>query len=106
MRRLLEIEDIEELRTMEGIDDVELRDEIRGLRAGDFVKLTFRTETQPFARETLSVRITSIRGRAFRGKLTQGPTLIGLPELRAGSLVRFTAAHIHSIAKKQATRAK
>src|SRR5207248_1333804 len=38
MRTTIEIENIEEMRRQEGIDDVELRGEIRGLKVGDFVK--------------------------------------------------------------------
>jgi hypothetical protein len=40
MQTSIEIEDIEEMRRAAGIDDVELRRDIRGLRAGDNVKLT------------------------------------------------------------------
>jgi hypothetical protein len=41
MRHTVAIEDIEEMRRQEGIDDVELRKAIRGLHVGDSVKLTF-----------------------------------------------------------------
>jgi hypothetical protein len=95
----LEIEDIQHLRWKEGIEDLELSAEINGLQVGDSVKLTFRTDQESFAGETLLVRITSIRGYTFRGKLAAKPRFIGLSKLRVGSLVRFTAAHIHSIAK-------
>src|SRR5438477_584590 len=54
-----QIENIEELRRREGIDDVELREEVRGLGVGDVVMLTFLTGTNSFAGETLPVRITS-----------------------------------------------
>src|SRR4051794_12299675 len=76
VRNPVEIENIEEMRRREGIEDVELREEIRGLRVGDIVKLTFLTGSHSF--ETLLVRITSIRGAAFRGKLANGPTSAGL----------------------------
>jgi hypothetical protein len=56
MRKVVEIEDIEQRRRRAGIDDVELRSEIRGLRVGDVVRVTFLTGTTSF--ETLSVRIT------------------------------------------------
>jgi hypothetical protein len=102
MRDPLEIEDIEAKRRQVGIEDVELREEIRGLRVGDFVNLTFLADAH--AAETLSVRITSIRGRAFRGKLADSPTSAALARLRAGSLVVFTRAHIHSLAKKRPGR--
>ncbi len=97
----MEIEDIQRLRSREGIEDVELHAEIRDLQVGDCVKLTFRTNKGSFAGETLLVRITSIRGSTFRGKLAAKPAFVGLSKLRVGSLVRFTAAHIHSIARRQ-----
>ncbi len=99
MHNSIEIENIEEMRFREGIEDPELREEIRGLAVGDFVNLTFLTGSKAPGGETLVVRITSIRGSAFRGKLVRGPTLAGLSELRAGSAVAFTMAHIHSLAK-------
>lgn len=101
MRHPVEIENIEELRQREGIDDVELRAEIRTLRVGDCVKLTFHSGTKSFAGETLLVRITAINGRKFRGKLAKEPAVLGLSTLRVGSLVSFTAAHIHSIPRMQ-----
>jgi hypothetical protein len=101
MRHRVMIEDIEEMRRRQGIDDVELREEICGLEIGDFVKLTLLSGTGPFAGETLLVRITSIKGDAFRGKLAQRPALTSLSDLRAGSAVAFTKAHIHSVPKGQ-----
>jgi hypothetical protein len=100
MRNVVEIEDIERRRLRAGIDDVELRSEIRGLQVGDVVRLTFLTGTTSF--ETLSVRITSISGPAFRGKLADSPATSALSQLRAGSAVAFTAAHIHSLGKRRA----
>jgi hypothetical protein len=99
MRHPVEIEDIEGKRRQEGIEDVELREEIRGLRVGDVVKLTFLAGPHSF--ETLPVRITRIRGSAFRGKLAVGPTATGLLSLRLGSAVTFTTEHIHSLARKR-----
>jgi hypothetical protein len=98
MRNRVEIEDIEDMRRQEGIVDVELREQIRGLRVGDFIRITFLFG--PRATETVAVRITSIRGAAFRGKLASGPILAGLSGLRAGSAVAFTRAHIHSVLKR------
>src|SRR5258708_6931518 len=40
MRHHIELENIEDMRREAGIDDVELREEIRGLRVGDSVRLT------------------------------------------------------------------
>jgi hypothetical protein len=96
MRSPVEIEDIEEMRRREGIDDVELREGIRGLRVGDAVRLTLRAGAAS-AGETLLVRITRIRGRAFQGRLAARPASARLASLRAGSLLDFTAAHIHSL---------
>ena len=101
MRPPLEIETIEELRLSNGIDDVELRAEIRSLRVGDCVKLAFRVGTKSFPGQTLLVRITAISGCTFRGKLAKLPGVVDLANLRVGSPVRFTTAHIHSIAQKQ-----
>ena len=98
MRTTIEIENIEEMRRQEGIDDVELRVKIRGLKVGDFIKLTFVTG-EAFV-ETSLVRITSIRGFAFRGKLAKRPTSTGLRRLAAGASVSFTTAHIHSVLKQ------
>src|SRR5262249_6286003 len=98
MRHPVEIENIDELRRREGIDDVELREEIRRLQVGDHVKLTFLAGKNSFVRETLVVRITSIRGWTLRGKLADRPACSSLAQLRVGSLVTFTADQIHSVA--------
>lgn len=98
----IEIENIEELRRREGIDDIELRQEIRELRVGDIVKLTFVTGPSLF--ETLPVRITSIDGCDYRGKLARGPTSKtskGLAKLREGAMLCFSSAHIHSVPRRQ-----
>jgi hypothetical protein len=99
MRDSVAIENIEEMRRLEGIEDVELRRAIRALRAGDFVKLTLLTGPTPFSGETLLVRITRIQGDAFRGKLAEQPASARLSQLRCGSSVVFTRHHIHSIPK-------
>ena len=72
--------------------------EIRTLKAGDFVNLTFMTSKKSC--ELLIVRITSIRGSAFRGKLVDGPTATRLKTLGPGTPVVFTTAHIHSLLKR------
>ena len=100
----VEIENIEEMRRREGIDDIELRKEIRGLRVGDFVKLTIVAGPTLF--ETLPVRITSIRGCGFRGKLAGKPASKGLAKLPDGATLVFTSAHIHSVPKGQPTCAR
>jgi hypothetical protein len=101
MRNAVEIEDIEQKRLRVGVDDVELRSEIPGLHVGDIVKLTFLVGTTSY--ETLSVRITSINGSAFRGKLADSPVSPDLAGLRVGSPVAFAAAHIHSLVKRRQT---
>jgi hypothetical protein len=106
MRQFLELQDIEEMRREAGIDDVELRVAIRELQVGDVVKISVlrdkRGRDAP-AFETLSVRITSIRGSAFRGKFTSGQIAAGLTKAHVGPAVAFDTAHIHSIARKAGT---
>jgi hypothetical protein len=98
MGRHVEIEDIEEMRRLVGIEDVPLREAILGLRSGDHVRLTVRADpTSPG--ETLLVRITAIRGPAFRGRLVERPASPRLAELQIGALLNFTTAHIHSLPK-------
>jgi hypothetical protein len=103
MRFVFEIENIEEARRRQGIQDVDLRDKIGALQVGDTVKLTFMTRTTPFVGETLRVRITSIRGPAFRGKLANQPTALGLSKLKLGFPVAFGTIHIHSIVRREET---
>jgi hypothetical protein len=98
MRGRVAIEDIDNLRRLAGINDVDLRDEIRGLRAGDHVKLIFRLAAGPgTGGEPLRVRITSVRGEVYRGRLVDRPSSTALASLQAGALVRFTTGQIHSV---------
>ena len=101
MRRRVEIQNIEDMRRREGIEDVELREQIRGLRVGAFVRITLVAGA---AGETVLVRITSIRGDSFRGRLASSPTSAGLSGLRVGLALAFTGSHIHSLATGRATR--
>ncbi len=103
MNKAVEIEDIEAMRQQVGIDDVELREAVRGLHPGDVVRLTLMTAA---ARETVRVRITGARGPEFLGRLADSPTSPGLAALRAGARVTFRAAHIHSVAKGRPTHAR
>ena len=99
MRVAIDIENIDDLRRREGIDDVELHEDIVRLRVGDHVHLTFLSGAN--LRATLSVRITRIRAGQFRGRLIdtiRRPELLGL---RPKLMVTFTAAQIHSIARPQ-----
>jgi hypothetical protein len=104
MRTRVEIQNIEDMRRREGIEDVELRQAIRGLRVGAFVRLTLVAGANGSAGETVLVRITSIRGDAFRGKLASSPTSAGLAGLRAGLALAFTGAHIHSLPRALSAR--
>jgi hypothetical protein len=99
MRVAIEIENIDELRRCNGIDDIELHEAIDRLRVGDHVLLTFLSGGN--LRTTVPVRITRIRAGRFRGRLAAPiaqPELLGL---RANALVAFTAGQIHSIARPQ-----
>jgi hypothetical protein len=97
MRTHVEIQNIEDMRRRAGIDDVELREAIRSLRVGAFVKLTLLAGGPEAPGETLLVRITSIRGDVFRGRLASQPTLASLSGLRIGRALAFSGSHIHSL---------
>jgi hypothetical protein len=99
MGKHVEIENIEEMRRRVGIDDVELRKAIRGLRIGDFVKLTFLTGSLSSVGEPRLVRVTRISGSRFQGRLVDRRASAGLSGLRVGSRLAFTADHIHSLPK-------
>jgi hypothetical protein len=101
MPRAVEIENIEEMRLERGIDDVELRQEIRGLDVGDQVRITLLTDWPLRSAETLRVRITRICGSRFHGTLSSWPVSPGLSALRADSALVFHACHIHSVLKRQ-----
>src|SRR5262245_30355418 len=94
MPNQVEIENIEAMRRLVGIHDVELQQGIRLLRGGDLVKLTLLADRQGGAGAMVLVLITRIRGSAFRGKLANTPAS---SNLRAGSSFRFTSSHIHSL---------
>lgn len=97
--KAVELENIEEMRLEAGIDDAGLREELRTLRAGDAVRLTARVASRSSPGEYLLVRVTSIKGGVFRGKLERGGRL---SLLKAGALLTFTACHIHSVASRRA----
>lgn len=90
MHNRIEIENIEEMRRQQGIDDVELAEEIRRLRVGEVVMLTFLTNARGF--EMAPVRITQINGIAFRGKLVRPAAFCG-----RNKIFEFTISHIHSV---------
>jgi hypothetical protein len=100
------LEDIEAMRREQGIDDVELREQVRGLLAGDHVKLTFLIAGGPPAGETLPVRVVRVRGPSIRGELAARPTSRPLSRLRPGTRVTFTAAHVHSVVRRRPTHAR
>jgi hypothetical protein len=101
MSQRVEFENIEEMRCAAGIDDVELRDAIRALKAGDLVRLTLRTAGGTFPGETLLVRITSIKGDLFRGKLAQKKRSVRRLGLNEASVLTFAREQIHSIPAKR-----
>ena len=59
MRNRIAIENIDEMRRRQGIDDVELREAIQTLAVGDLIKLTLLTA---HSFETVLVRVTAIDG--------------------------------------------
>jgi hypothetical protein len=92
---IIEIEDIEQMRQEQGIDDVELRTAIRRLKVGDCVRLTFTGNAG--RAETVPVRITCIRpDLTFRGKLVQRALRMPL-----GTMVEFTWDHVHSVVESR-----
>src|SRR5438874_1488314 len=97
MRPAVRIEEIDALRRESGIDDIDLRRAIDGLRVGDQVRLTFLAEPGLAAARTVRVRITRIRGRRFCGLLVE-PAVGGDPPLPGAGSVAFTAGQIHSVA--------
>jgi hypothetical protein len=105
MRNQFEIEDIEGLRRRQGINDCELRQQVRGLRAGDIVLLTLLPGSAAPGGEMVPVRITRVRGSAFRGELVRKPATSALAGVRAGSPVVFAATHIHSLLQGRPTNA-
>ena len=104
MRTSTTIENIGEMRRRVGIDDVELRDAIAGLEPGEFVRLTFLPDAKENGGETLTVRITGIKGLRFQGVLVETPANHDLAGLEIGTLVVFTAGHIHSLLEDGAPR--
>jgi hypothetical protein len=105
MAQTVLIEDIAGRRRREGIDDPELRDDIRGLAVGDLVRLTLRADQSPVG-ETVVVRITEVSAAGYRGALAGKPASKTLAGLGAGFALAFTADHIHSLAANRAVRGR
>lgn len=105
MQTTLAIEDIQERRRRQGIEDVELEDVIRNLSTGDQVLLTLSTTVEGLVGEMLLVRITSIRGRVLRGKVVKSPLRGGQPHVQPGTVVTFNRTHIHSVPGTRAATA-
>jgi len=101
MRHTLILENIEEMRRLAGIEDVELLEEIRRLAVGDLVRLTLLSGTKAPAGVSMLIRITRIRDGQFRGTVAEQPAA-GAPPI--DSPVVFAAAHIHSVAKGRPAR--
>ena len=100
----MQLQDIEKMRRQEGIEDPELGDQIAQLKRGDFVKLTVLSGPESEWGETLRVRITSIRGDVFRGKLASRPSAAAFANLELGSSIVFRRGHIHSLSRGPALR--
>src|SRR5262245_22129946 len=92
-----QIEEIDALRRQNGIDDVELHQEIARLRVGDRVRLTFLAGPGLPAPLTLRAPVTHIGEGGFRGRLVDSPAGRAPAELRRGMVVVFTAGQIHSV---------
>jgi hypothetical protein len=91
------LEEIDALRRENGIDDVELRQEIARLLVGDQVRLTFLAGPGLPAPRTLRARITHIGDGGFRGRLVDAPAGRAPGALRRGMAIDFTAGQIHSV---------
>jgi hypothetical protein len=100
MSERVQFENIEEMRRQAGIEDVELRQAIRTLRVGDYVRITPLTGGHSSPGRTVLARITRIDGDGFRGKLAGRAASSPRRGLNIGSAVAFTAAHIHSVVKR------
>ena len=96
MSQRVQFENIEEMRRSAGIDDVELREAIRRLQVGDSVKLTLSVSGS-FPGEPVIIRITSIKGNVFRGKLVQVSRAARRVNVTPQSVLTFSSEHIHSI---------
>jgi len=57
---------------------------------GDFVKMNFRNKEDGYC-ERMWVRVTSVRGRLFGGRLVSGPTAVNA---RYGDYLNFTDGNI------------
>ncbi len=101
MRPAVEIENIEEMRRQVGIDDAELHAEIRGLRPGDQVRLTFLVGSKPPVSATVVVQVVSIRGGVFQGRLQKRPAGSGTLGVKLSSTVTFTGDQIHSVVRRK-----
>jgi hypothetical protein len=105
MRQLPEIENIEAMRRLAGINDVELYDQVRRLHVGDCVRLTLLPADGHTAGAVVLVRITSIKDGTFRGRVFGNADASRPPGPCQGCLVAFTPDHIHSIPKSKPARA-
>ena len=76
----------------------------RSYKRGDFVKRTVVVGPDSEWGETLRVRITSIRGEVFRGKLASRPSAAAFANLELGSSIVFRRGHIHSLSRGPALR--
>lgn len=96
---IIEIENIECMRLREGINDLELRQDIRGLRIGHCVKLTLVSGDRPLEGETVTVRITVHSRRIVPGQAGKAAGVRCLQGPGGAAPLTFSTAHIHSILK-------
>ena len=100
----MQLQDIEKMRQQEGIEDPELCAQIARLKRGAFVNLTILAGPAEEWGETVRVRITSIRGDSFRGKLASRPRACTSAGLEIGAPINFRRGHIHSLSRGPAIR--
>lgn len=80
MRCAIEIEDIAAVRSEQGINDADFREQVGRLKVGDHVRLTFLADVEPPIAETLRVRITRRKRTPSAASSPGGP-----PRPRSGT---------------------
>jgi len=99
MQMSILVQNIEEMRRREGIEDEELRRDIRAMKIGDCVHLTLISNQRPMGSETVVVRVTRIDGSKYEGALLTRPLSKGLNTLPTDLALFFKREHIHSLHK-------
>lgn len=93
------VQNIEEMRRREGIEDEDLRRDISAIKIGDRVHLTLISSQKPMGSETVVVRVTKIDGSKYEGALLTRPISKGLNTLPTDLALFFKREHIHSLLK-------